>query len=266
MEKWVSAPAVPYPYVIRFSNDTIVYGRYDGVSSPSLSFSSTLLSTEFVHVTFSSDGSTRSLFLMAFVDSGPVTGSFEPFQIPMIYILEKEEEYLFVTSTVSSTTFAFTIVPCPRLRYLPCTHWSPNPRIHPLRFKSWRPTSPQFPAMVRMLFFKRPWFPMGNGATNTVNSGTAPPPPAIRRGKSSPGRKKRVIPWPGLPLMESSQWTENFTSQEVIISLQRFSKALIHRLVLGKLFHLLLLQELEQCPLTTESSIFLEVQLWWDRQ
>ena len=52
MEKWVSAPAAPYPYVIRFSNDTIVYGRYDGVSSPSLSFSSALLSTEFVHRNF----------------------------------------------------------------------------------------------------------------------------------------------------------------------------------------------------------------------
>ena len=76
MEKWVSAPAVPYPYVIRFSNDTIVYGRYDGVNFPSLSFSSALLSTEFVHVTFSSDGSTRSLFSNGvLVDSGPVTGS-----------------------------------------------------------------------------------------------------------------------------------------------------------------------------------------------
>ena len=76
MEKWVSAPAAPYPYVIRFSNDTIVYGRYDGVSSPSLSFSSALLSTEFVHATFSSDGSTRSLFSNGvLVDSGPVSGS-----------------------------------------------------------------------------------------------------------------------------------------------------------------------------------------------
>ena len=79
MEKWVSASAAPYPYVIRFSNDVISHLRYDGVSSPSLSFSSALLSTEFVHVTFSSDGSTRSLFSNGvLVDSGPVTGGLGP--------------------------------------------------------------------------------------------------------------------------------------------------------------------------------------------
>ena len=54
--------------------------------------------------------------------------------------------------------------PCPRRRYPTCTPWSSNPRIHLLRFKSWRVASLQYPAMVRMLFSKDGRFPLGNGS------------------------------------------------------------------------------------------------------
>ena len=49
-------------------------------------------------------------------------------------------------------------------------------------FKSWIAMSLQYPAMVRMLFFKRRTVPFGQWELmNTVNSETAPPPTATRQ-------------------------------------------------------------------------------------
>ena len=82
-----------------------------------------------------------------------------------LYIgISGEEQVQEISMSAPSTMSASTTVPRPRRRYPPCISWSPNPRIHPLRFKSWIASHCTIQPWFACSFSKDGWFPMGNGS------------------------------------------------------------------------------------------------------